>query len=448
MKKYEAVVIGAGPGGYEAALELAKGGVKTLLIDRYKERIGGTCLNEGCISAKAYLQSAEYIAKAPYFGSCGVDLLFKGLEMGQLVAKTVSLKDELRSGVVWQLEQAGVELLYGSASFIDDYSLEVGGETVAFEKCIIATGSAVREVPQLPLDGRRIVSSRELFELSALPASIAIVGGGPIGCEFATFFGAFGVEVTLIARGPQLLSGEDEDVAKALLRAFRKRNIRVMTSTAVQKAEVNESGVKLLVKGESEELIACETVLCAAGRTPYTEGLRLENTGVALSEKGFVEVNRSFQTAQPHIYAVGDCIDTPAYAHTAYAEAKIAAQNIIGGGSAANSHISPSTIFTDPAVASCGVTEKEAGAQGLAVEVRKAFFKANAKAKIEGDDSGFAKIVVSSESGVILGAAVVGVEATEIIHEMVLAVEQKLTAKALKEMIHAHPSVSEIFRYL
>ncbi|MCJ7765023.1 MAG: NAD(P)/FAD-dependent oxidoreductase [Thiovulaceae bacterium] len=219
----------------------------------------------------------------------------------------------------------------------------------------------------------------------------------------------------------------------------------MITSAELQKAEVCETGVRLLVGGES---ITCETVLCAVGRTPYTQGLRLENAGVACSEKGFIEVDPSFRSAQKHIYAVGDCIDTLAYAHTAYAEARITAQNIIGGGSALNSHVTPSTIFTDPAVASCGLREKEAGEQGRAVEVRKAYFKANAKAKIEGDDSGFAKIIVCSESGVILGASVVGVEATEIIHEMVLAVEKRLTATELKEMIHAHPSVSEIFRYI
>lgn len=445
MRAYEAVVIGAGPGGYEAALELAKAGVKTLLIDRHKERIGGTCLNEGCVSAKAYLQSAGYRSKAAHFAGCGVDLEFRGLDMKRLAEKTVSLKDELRSGVVWLLEQAGVELLFGSAAFVDANTLEAAGEKVAFQKCIIATGSAFREVPQLPLDGKRILSSKEAFALSSLPASVAIVGGGPIGCEFATFFSAFGAAVTLIARGPQLLSGEDEDVAKALLRAFKKRGIRVLTSAVVQRAEANEAGVTLLV---GDERLEFETVLCATGRIPYAEGLRPENAGVARSEKGFIEVDGSFRTAQRHIFAVGDCIDTPAYAHTAYAEARIAAQNIAGGGSAANTHISPSTIFSDPAVASCGLREREAAEQGRAVEVKKAFFKANAKAKIEGDDSGFAKIVVCSESGAILGASVVGAEATEIIHEMVLAVEMGLTAKELRETIHAHPSVSEIFRSL
>jgi len=442
MKHFDAVVIGAGPGGYEAAIQLGKAGLKTLLIDKSKERIGGTCLNEGCISTKNYLESAGYASKAPYFQECGLDMSINGFDLARLREKTVSLKNELRSGVVWQLDGAKVEIMYGFASFVDAHTLDVSGETISFDKCIIATGAKVREVSALPLDGKRIVSSSDLFELEALPKSIAIVGGGAIGCEFATFFSAFGVEVTLIARGTQLLSAEDEDVAKALLRAFKKNGIKVMTSSSVQKVKVTKQGVELDVAGDIEEKIKCELVLCAIGRDPNTEA------GVQRDAKGFITVNDAFQTVQKHIYAIGDCIDTPAYAHTAYAEAKIAAVNIINGSETVNTHITPSTIFTNPQIASCGLREKEAKEQGIAIEVKKAFFKANAKAKINGDDSGFVKMIVSPQNDIILGASIIGVEATEVIHEMVIAVEKKLTASELTSMIHVHPSVSEIIRYL
>lgn len=448
MKHFDAVVIGAGPGGYEAAIQLGKAGVKTLLIDKNKERIGGTCLNEGCISTKNYLESAGYVSKAPYFQECGLDLLIKGFDLGHLREKTVGLKNELRSGVVWQLDQAGVEILYGSAAFRDDHTMDLSGEIISFDKCIIATGGKVREVPVLPLDGIRIVSSNEIFELDALPKSIVIVGGGAIGCEFATFFNAFGVDVTLIARGTQLLSGEDEDVAKTLLRAFKKSGIKVMTSSSVQKVKVTKQGVELDVAGEIEEKIKCELVLCAIGRDPNTEDISIDNAGVQHDAKGFIMVNDAFQTVQKHIYAIGDCIDTPAFAHTAYAEAKIAAVNIINGGNNSNIHITPSSIFTNPQIASCGLREKEAKEQGIAIEVKKAFFKVNAKAKINGDDSGFVKILICSQSGIILGASIIGAEATEVIHELIIAVEKKLTASELASMIHVHPSVSEIIRYL
>jgi len=448
MKHFDTVVIGAGPGGYEAAIQLGKSGVKTLLIDKNKERIGGTCLNEGCISAKNYLESAGYASKIPYFQECGLDLQINGFDLARLREKTVSLKNELRSGVVWQLDGAKVEMMYGFASFVDAYTLDISGETVSFDKCIIATGAKVREISALPLDGKRIVSSSDLFDLDTLPKSIAIVGGGAIGCEFATFFNAFGVDVSMIVRGTQLLNSEDEDVAKALLRAFKKNGINVMTSSAVEKIEVTQQGVVLDVVGEIEAKIQCELVLSAIGRVPNTEELRLEVANVQRDYKGFITVNAAFQTTQKHIYAIGDCIDTPAYAHTAYAEAIIAAVNIINDEDNINSHLTPSTIFTNPQIASCGLGEKEANARGIAIEIKKAFFKANAKAKIMGDDTGFVKMIICPENGIILGASLIGVDATEVIHEFIIAVEKKLTVRELTSMIHVHPSVSEIVRFI
>lgn len=446
MKEYDVVVIGAGPGGYQAALELGNAGVKTLLIERAKERIGGVCLNEGCIPAKNYLQSASFASSASYYKECGVLFDMKGLDLQQLQTRTTALKNEIRSGVLWMLEQAKVELLFGSAVFVDANTVEISGESIRFKNCIIATGSKSRELPQLPFDGKKIISSSDLFELKSMPKSIAIVGVGSIGCEAATFFNAFGVEVTLIGRGNQLLSQEDEDISKALLRAFKKRNINVLTSAAVSKAEIDAEGVTLFIDGQ--EKVRCEVVLSAAGRIPNVEEVHLEKAGVVQNAKGFIEVSSSFKSSQQHIYAVGDCIDTPAYAHTAYAEAKIAARNIIDAADHTNTRLSPSAVFSDPAVASCGLNEKMAKESGVEIEVKKALFKVNSKAKIHGDDSGFAKVIVSTQSGVILGASVIGVEATEIIHELSMAVEKGLTYKEVKEMIHIHPSVSEIISYL
>lgn len=378
---------------------------------------------------------------------CGLNFDFNGLNLEQLKDKTTALITEIRTGVLWMLEQSHVELLYGSASFVDEKTVAVDGEQITFKKCIIATGSKTRELPELPLDSKFIISSSDVFELNTLPKSIAIIGTGPIGCEFATFFSSFGVEVTLIGRGSQLLSGEDEDVSKALLRAFKKSNIDVMTSATIAKAELSENGVELFFN-ERQESITCELVLSATGRIPNTGGLNIENTHVKLDEKGFIEVSPSFVTSQENIYAFGDSIDTPAFAHTAYAEAKIAAHNIVNSESKTNTHVTPSTIFTNPQIASCGLSEKDAKAQGLDYEVKKAYFKVNAKAKILGDDAGFAKAIVDAKSGMILGATIIGVEATEIIHELVFAVEKKLTITELRETIHAHPTVAEIITYL
>ena len=444
MKEYDIIVIGGGPGGYQTAVELGKAGMRTLLVEREKERIGGVCLNEGCIPTKNYLESAAFVSKASYFQECAITV--GNLNLKQLSEKTIALKNELRSGVLWILEQANVEILYASASFIDANTIEALGEKILFKKCVIATGSQSREVPELPIDGSRILTSSHVFELKSMPKSITIVGVGAIGCEFATFFNAFGTDVTLIGRSSQLLPHEDEDISKALQRAFKQKNIRVMTSTIIEKVNIMEDGVELFL--QDNEKIRCEVVLSATGRIPYTQGLSLEKAGVKQDSKGFIEINPSFVTSTDNIYAVGDCIATPAYAHTAYAEAKIVALNIINSQDNANIHISPSAVFSTPAVASCGLKEKEAKEMGIEVEVKKALFKVNAREKIHGDDSGFANIIVSAESGVLLGASILGIEATEIIHELLLAIEKKVTLKELKRLIHTHPTVSEIISYL
>lgn len=448
MKKYQAVIIGAGPAGYEAALILARGGMQTLLIDRAKERIGGTCLNEGCIPTKAYLQSAEYLSKAAFFRECGVDVQTGGIDLQRLGEKTVGLKNEIRSGVVWLLDQAGVELCYGEASFADPHTIVVEGERIGFEHCIIATGSQSREVPELQVDGRAIVTNLEVFGLRSLPALVAIVGGGPIACEFATFFSAAGSQVTMIVRGERLLGSEDEDVSKALLRSFKKSGVRVVLSAALKEARPIGSGARIVFGGEAVETLECELVISAVGRVPNTQTLMCHKAGVVRDGRGYIEVDPAFRTKAGHIYAIGDCIDTPAFAHTAYAEAKVAARNILSATLNANTHLTPRTIFSRPQCASCGISETEAREKGLDVVIRKALFKVNAKSKILGDDSGFAKIIAAGESGRILGAVVIGNEATEIIHELLVAIEQKMSVDELSSLIHAHPTVSEIVRYL
>ncbi|MEA3498655.1 MAG: dihydrolipoyl dehydrogenase [Campylobacterota bacterium] len=447
MKKYEVVIIGAGPAGYQSALELANAGVKVLLIDRSKENIGGTCLNRGCIPTKNYLESAKFASRVDYFKDCGVDIEFKGLDLKKLKDKTKSLKDEIRIGVLWKLEQSKAETIFGDAKFIGTDKLSVDDKIIEFEKCIIATGSKVREIEHLPIDGKIIISSSDIFELESLPKTITIVGGGAISCEMATFFNTFGVKVTLIVRNNRLIPNEDEDISKALLRVFKKQNVKVVFSTTIERTELNKNSVKLFLK-DSEEIIESEFVLSAVGRIPNIESLTLENAKVEEDSNGFIKVDQYFQTSQKNIYAIGDCIDTQSFAHTAYAEAKITVQNIINGNKITNTHISPSTIFTNPSIASCGINEKEAIENDYEIEIKKVFFKVNAKAKIIGDDSGFAKVIVCAKSGIIVGCSIIGVDATEIIHEMLIVIEKKITIKELRKLIHAHPTVSEIISYL
>lgn len=442
--KYDVVVIGAGPAGYKVALELASAGVKTLLIEKSKERIGGTCLNEGCIPTKNYLEVAKYASKASFFSDSGLEIEFKGLNLKKLKNKTKELIKEIRVGISWLLDRVGVETLYGEAKFIDLNTLEIENQKIEFDKAIITTGSKFKEIDNLPLDGKRVISSRDVFELETLPKSITIIGSGAIGCEFATFFNFFGVEVNLIARRDRILINEDEDISKVLMREFKKRNINIFTSSTIEDVKIKDDFVELTLNAQRES-IQSEMVLLATGRVPFTTHLNLESAKVDLDNKGFIKVNDFFQTTNKNIYAIGDCIDTFAFAHTAYAEAKILANNIIKNEFNKNSHITPSVIFTEPAIASCGLKEIDAK---VSIEIKKVYFKQIAKAKISGDDSGFLKVIISKDDGVLLGASIVGIEATELIHELVLAVEKRVKIDELTKVIHGHPTLSEIVSFI
>jgi dihydrolipoamide dehydrogenase len=446
MREFEIVIIGGGPAGYQAALEFGGAGIDILLIDKRKENIGGTCLNVGCIPAKSYIEASTMLTKIPHIKELGIDLELHGFDIKKLQKKTIALQNEIRSGVLWMLEKANVQTLFGKCSFVDENTITVDGEEIHFKKIIIATGSKPRQLPQLPLDSKYILSSSDIFELQKLPSSITIVGSGAIACEMVSFFSAFDIDITLISRSKRILSNLDEDISKALTRVFKKNNINIITSTNVKSYSLEDGNVVLVL--DSKETIKSELVLSVVGREPNSDELHLQNANISIDKKGFIEVTKSFETSQQNIFAIGDCIDTPAFAHTAHTEAEIVAQNIINNETKTNTHISPSTIFTYPQIATCGLSQNDAQKKGIDIETKKAYFKANSKTKILGNDAGFAKVILSKEDGVILGASIIGVEATEIIHEIVFAIEKKFTLDELQDVIHAHPTVAEIITYL
>lgn len=440
MKKYDVVIIGAGPGGYKAAFILGKAGKTVCMIEKAPEKIGGICLNEGCIPAKNYIETATFIKKIEQFRANGIKASFDGLDIDALKENTASVIDELRKGITFILSTVNAQTVIGTALFASENSVSVDGEEIGFEHCIIATGSIAAPLSALPYDGEKILSSSDVFKLSDFPEKIAIIGGGAVGCEFATFFSFIGSEVTMIIRGEHLLSKEDKDLAKALEREYRKRGIKILSKSTVTKSETSGKGVTLFLE---EETVETDAVLVCTGRVPNTKDLELENAGVERDEKDFIKADETFATSQKHIYAVGDCINTVAYAHTAYKEAKVASYNIINGGSSTNSSLNPNGIFSEPQIASCGLKEKEAQEQNIAVEITKLYFKGNAKAKIEKDDSGFIKLITGPGSKKILGAAAVGVKATEIIHELLIAVEKEVSLEELEKLIHIHPTIAE-----
>ncbi len=442
MDNFDVVVIGAGPAGYECASLLAKQGKNVAIIEKCEEKIGGTCLNEGCVPAKQYLESALYIAKKSYFESCGVHVDSMSLDINKLRDKKDNLIDQLRAGISTKLKKAKVITIFGEATFEDEKSIKVNDEIITADKFVIASGSVHRPHPLLEIDGKQIISSREVFKLDRIPSSILIVGGGAIGCEFATFFNSLGVSVDIAEFTPQIVPAEDVDVAKALQRELQKKGINITVEANVISFVKNKDSVTIKMdtkKGEVEK--EYELVLVSIGRAPNTKDLNLEKANIK-SNRGFIAVKQELLTSNTNVYAIGDVISTPALAHSAYNEAKVVANNICGI-TCKPSKVIPFVTFCQPQVASVGKNEKSLKAEGIEYETIKHFYKSSAKAKIKGDDAGFIKLLCEKKSGTILGGVMIGNDTTENIHQILLCIEAKLTKKDISKMVFAHPTLSE-----
>lgn len=438
---YDVVVIGAGPGGYECASLLAKQGKNVAVIE--KNSIGGTCLNEGCVPAKHYLESATYIAKQSYMQSCGVQVEDIKLDIAILKNKKGELVEQLRAGICTKLKKAKATTIYGTASFESPTTIKVNNEIISADKFVIASGSIHRPHPLLEVDGKQIISSKEVFELEKIPNSILIVGGGAIGCEFATFFNSIGTEVDIAEFTSQIVPAEDIDVAKGLKRELEKKGVSISVDTDVTKFVKNSDNVEITMqtkKGEAKKNY--ELILVSIGRVPNTSELNLEIAKVK-SNRGFVTTNENLQTNNSSIYAIGDVLTTPALAHSAYNEASVVANNIINSSTCKPLTVIPFVTFCQPQVASVGKNEKMLKAEGVEYTAIKHFYKSSAKAKIKGDDSGFIKLLCEKESGVILGGTMMGNDTTEHIHQILIAINTKLTTKELANMVFAHPTLSE-----
>lgn len=441
--RYDVVVIGAGPAGYECASLLAKEGKNVAIIEKNEKQIGGTCLNEGCVPAKHYLESATYIAKRSYMQSCGVDTDSLSLNIKTLKNKKNELIDLLRSGINTKLQKAKVTTIFGTATFESTDSIKVDNKIVNADKFVIASGSIHRPHPLLELDGMQIISSKEVFELESIPSSVLVVGGGAIGCEFATFFNSIGVKVDIAEFTSQIIPAEDSDVAKALQRELQKKGISISVDTNVLECVKNSDSVDITMqtkKGEVKK--SYELVLVSIGRVPNTSELNLEAADVN-SDRGFVLTNENLQTSNANIYAIGDVLTTPALAHSAYNEASVVANNILYSSTCKPLTVIPFVTFCQPQVASVGKNEKILKAENIEYKVIKHFYKSSAKAKIKGDDSGFIKLLCDKNSDVILGGVMLGHDTTEHIHQILIAINAKLTTKELVNMVFAHPTLSE-----
>ena len=443
MNHYDILVIGGGPGGMGAALRAAELGRKTALVERAE--LGGVCLNWGCIPTKALLKSAQVYHYCRTADAFGVTLGGEAKpDMVRIVARSRGVSETMRKGVGFLLEKNEVDVLRGEARLAGEGRVIVADETVSADHIILATGARPREMSFMPIDHEHVLSSRDALVLDELPESIVVVGSGAIGCEFASFYAALGVRVTVVEYLPQLMPLEDEEVSKTMERAFRKLRATVLTSTTVKAVKVNAEGLcEVEIEGKKgAETLTADVVLSAVGIKSNIEGIGLEELGVAV-ERDKVVVDEFYRTNVPGVYAIGDIVPGPALAHVASAEAVCCVESICGLDPAPVDYTTiPSCIFTQPEVASVGMTEQQAQERGIAYKAGRFPFTASGKATAAGDRDGFVKLLFDEEDR-LLGAHMVGASVTEMLAEPTLARTLGVTAHRIARTIHAHPTMNE-----
>lgn len=435
MKKFDVIVIGGGPAGYEAAAIAANSGAATLLVER--DTLGGTCLNRGCIPTKSFCRSAEValsLAEASTFG-IEVDNSTMKVDMLAIVARKNAIVEQLRQGVEAVVGKA--EVVHGEARFVSTKEIAVDSELFTAKKFVIATGS---EAVHLPIEGTELaLTSTEMLNLETIPTSVAIIGGGVIGMEFASIFAAFGSNVTVLEYCKEILSPFDKDIAKRLRTTLQKRGVAFNLSaevTAIYESD-NVKVVNFNAKGK-EQAIEADVVLMAVGRKAVIPA-GAEEIGITISRRGIV-VDENFATNVEGVYAIGDCNGICQLAHAASAQAEAVMEHDI------NLSVIPSAVFTVPECAMVGLTEEQCKTQTLPYNVGKAFFRANGKAVTMGETDGIIKLIVNTENGQILGCHICGPHAADLVAEAALAMSKNIPVSTLASTIHSHPSLSETLR--
>lgn len=439
---YDIIVVGSGAGGYTAALRAAAYGRRVAIVERAE--VGGTCLNWGCIPTKALLRSAEVYGLCRTAAQYGVDVEGEiKPDLAKIVARSRMVASNMQKGVQMLLKRAAVDVIEGTARLHSATAVEVGDSIYEADNIILATGAVSRELPFLPIDHHHIITSRDALTLEQLPESMIIVGSGAIGCEFATFYAALGVKVTVVEYMPQLLPLEDADVSAVIERTFRRQRITALTSTTVRSAEVVDGRCRVTIEGKrGEELLESDIVLSSVGIKSNIDGIGLEEVGIAV-ERDKVVVNDECRTSVANIFAIGDIIATPALAHVSEAEARRAVDVICGKQSEPIDYsIIPSCVFTHPEVASVGITEQRAAAEGIAYHKAVYNFAASGRAMAMGERDGFAKLLFDKDERLI-GAHIVGSHITEMLGEASLACRLGAVAGDIAATIHAHPTMNE-----
>jgi dihydrolipoamide dehydrogenase len=449
-KNYEIAILGGGPGGYVAAIRAAQLGFNTLVID--KDNLGGICLNWGCIPTKSLLKNAElYDLMKNHTKDFGINVEGLSFDFSKIIKRSRDISDRITKNVELLIKKNKVDRIRGFGKLVSRNQIDIFDsdknkiDSINADKIILATGASSKNIPNIPVDRKNIITSTEAMILEKLPKDLIIIGAGAIGVEFAYFYSVLGTKVTIIEMMDQILPIEDKEVSETLAKSFKKRGIEILTSTKVEKAEaINNSVVVQIERDGKKSELKAEKVLSAIGVSGNIDGIGLENVGIQ-TELGHIKVNRkNYQTSIPNIYAIGDVIGPPWLAHVASAEAITCVEGIKGlNPSPIDYSTIPGCTYCQPQVASVGLTEKAAVDAGFEIKVGKFPFMASGKAFAIGEREGFVKLIFDKKYGELIGAHIIGSEATELIAELTLAKSMEATFESIVKTVHAHPTLSE-----
>lgn len=438
-------ILGAGPGGYVAAIRAAQLGAEVAVIE--DTEVGGTCLNRGCIPTKTLIASAEALDKVKKAHTFGLEL---DGSAAPNIQKIMERKNKVVStqvkGIRGLFKAWGIKILDGRGVIVSPNKIKVAlkdgtSEDIETDKIIIATGSSPAQIPVFPFDGEQILSSDDALNLNIIPRSLLIIGAGVIGCEFAFIYKEFGSDVTMVEMMPHAVSTEDEEISVILERELKKKKIRLLTNIKIEKVDVKKNSITALLS--DGKTIEAEKVLVSIGRAVNSKGIGLEDIGVKTGDRGEILVDNKMQTNIEGVYAVGDVLGGIMLAHLASKQGVVAVENAVGGSAEMKYDVIPAAIFTSPEIASVGLRENQAVEKGCKLKIGRFQFRALGKAHAMGEIAGLFKIITDEETDKILGAHIIGPHASDLIHEVALAMEKGLTAKDISRTIHAHPTLAE-----